>query len=202
MNGWEGPLMIGNQRPFFCKSQNPSGKKGCGRCHLNLRSKSCKKLFVPNSSGRPDDPQSGPSLDRLNAGIAQVLDAMRRGAALHLEYRPQARWCLSNGTEVSADVARRVIERRDVAAVGSGLFGFTPVQTFRYVEDLPGPSITEITLAPDLKISPAELIAMMTEFGITAAKSSANNQQSKETGHNERAGIIARDLKGYDNAKT
>ena len=45
-------------------------------------------------------------LDRKVHGVASVLAAMRAGAALHLEYRPDERWWLSDGGEVTTKIAR------------------------------------------------------------------------------------------------
>ena len=73
-------------------------------------------------------------LDRKVHGVASVLAAMRAGAALHLEYRPTERWWLSDGGEVTTKIARHVIEHPGVVSVGDGLFGFTPAQTYRFVE--------------------------------------------------------------------
>jgi hypothetical protein len=43
------------------------------------------------------------------------------------------RWWLSDGSEVDAQIARRVIEDQTVTNVGDSLFGFTPAQTYRIV---------------------------------------------------------------------
>jgi hypothetical protein len=75
-------------------------------------------------------------LDRLNTRAAQVIDAMRGGTALQLEFRYGAqRWRLSNGCEVRPEVARLVIQNPNVAGVGDALFANLMSQTFRYVEE-------------------------------------------------------------------
>jgi hypothetical protein len=74
-------------------------------------------------------------LDRLNTRTTQVIDAMRGGAALQLEYRYGAqRWRLTNGCEVHPEVARLVIRNPNIASVGDVLFVGMLAQTFRYVE--------------------------------------------------------------------
>jgi hypothetical protein len=74
-------------------------------------------------------------LDRKVHGVASVLAAMRAGAALHLEHRPSERWWLGDGSEVTTKIAHLVIRRPDVAGVGDCLFGFTPAQTYRFVNN-------------------------------------------------------------------
>lgn len=73
-------------------------------------------------------------LDRKVSSVATVLAAMRAGTALHLEHRQGERWWLSDGSEVAAEIAHLVSRRPDVASVGDCLFGFTPAQTYRFVE--------------------------------------------------------------------
>ena len=71
-------------------------------------------------------------LDRLNTRAAQVIDTMRRGAALQLEYRYGAqRSRLTNGCEVHPEVARLVIRNPNIAGVGDVLFVGMLAQTFR-----------------------------------------------------------------------
>jgi len=75
-------------------------------------------------------------LNRLNIRAAQVIDAMRGGQALQLEYRYGApRWRLTNGCETHPEVARIVIRHSNVAGVGDVLFVGLLAQTFRYVEE-------------------------------------------------------------------
>jgi hypothetical protein len=75
-------------------------------------------------------------LDRLNTRATQVVDAMRGGAALQLEFRYGApRWRLTNGCEVHPEVARMVIRNPSITSVGDTLFVGCLAQTFRYVEE-------------------------------------------------------------------
>jgi hypothetical protein len=70
-------------------------------------------------------------LDRFNGRVAAVLEELRDGAALRLEYRSgAATWFLSTGNSISADVARAVIRHPEIAAVDAGLFAGTLVQTW------------------------------------------------------------------------
>ena len=62
-----------------------------------------------------------------------VLQAMRHGAALHLQYTKQGPcWVLTNGLPVSDVVAKMVIASASVIGVGDSLFENTPSQTFRW----------------------------------------------------------------------
>jgi hypothetical protein len=70
--------------------------------------------------------------DRKLAAAALVLDAMRGGAALHLEYTPPPRWTLSNGHEVPDEIARLVVASASVVGVGDALFAGVASQTFRW----------------------------------------------------------------------
>jgi len=75
-------------------------------------------------------------LDDLNARVAHVLDAMRGGSALHLEYRYGAAfWRPTNGREVAPEVARPVIRHPNVHSVGDVLFVGMLAQTFRLAEE-------------------------------------------------------------------
>jgi hypothetical protein len=79
-------------------------------------------------------------LDRLNTRTTQVIDTMRRGAALQLEFRYGAqRWRLTNGREVHPEVARMVIRNPNIVGVGDALFANLMSQTFRYVEAIQQP---------------------------------------------------------------
>src|SRR6516162_5675213 len=52
-------------------------------------------------------------LDRLNERAASVLEAMGFGSSLHLEHRrTAARWWLSNGSEINAEIAQLVTKHR------------------------------------------------------------------------------------------
>jgi hypothetical protein len=63
--------------------------------------------------------RSSRRLNQLNRGVAVVLDAMRNGATLHLEFFEQGpRWRMSTGHYVTDAVARIVIINKRVAGVG------------------------------------------------------------------------------------
>jgi len=80
--------------------------------------------------------EKGRRLDRVNRSVASVLKSMRAGAALHLEHhRSHERWWLSDGSEVPVEIARLAIKQPSIVSVGDSLFGFTPAQTYRYLED-------------------------------------------------------------------
>jgi hypothetical protein len=84
-------------------------------------------IFTPSELHR-----AAHHLDRL-ASADVVLDAMRRGASLHLQYtngRPF--WSLSTGRAVSADVASLLTNHASVAPVGDALFTDIPAQTWRF----------------------------------------------------------------------
>jgi hypothetical protein len=72
-------------------------------------------------------------LDRLNVAVDVVLQAMRAGATLHLEF-PGPRWRMSNGRYVNDTVAQIVIANQRVVGVGDTLFASTLSQTWRYIE--------------------------------------------------------------------
>jgi hypothetical protein len=64
---------------------------------------------------------------------AAVIDEMRAGAALHLQYtRSGPLWVLSNGREVSDGIAKLVVASSSVVGVGDALFDGCPAQTFRW----------------------------------------------------------------------
>jgi hypothetical protein len=74
---------------------------------------------------------------RLEARIEraeEVLKAMRRGAALHLQYSCNGpRWTLSSGCHVDDDVAKLVTASSSVVAVGDALaFEGAASQTWRW----------------------------------------------------------------------
>ena len=74
-------------------------------------------------------------LDRLNASVAVVLDAMRNGATLHLEfYETGAKWRISTGRYVTDAVAKIVIADKRVVGVGDTLFADETSQTWRFIE--------------------------------------------------------------------
>ena len=83
---------------------------------------------TPNSLRR-----SSRRLNQLNRSVAVVLDAMRNGASLHLEFFQQGpKWRMSNGRYVTDAVARVVISHEHVVDVGDSLFASTLGQTWRY----------------------------------------------------------------------
>jgi hypothetical protein len=64
---------------------------------------------------------------------AGVLSAMRAGAALHLQHTKHGPcWALSNGRQISDDIAKLVIASSSVIGVGDALFDGAPSQTFRW----------------------------------------------------------------------
>jgi hypothetical protein len=71
-------------------------------------------------------------LDRQNCSTEQVLNEMRRGAALHLSYSPREHWVLSTGAFVTDHVARAVIARPDIHGVGDALLAGELSQTYRF----------------------------------------------------------------------
>jgi hypothetical protein len=74
-------------------------------------------------------------LDRLNRKVESVLAAMRDGAVLRRVHLPRSIvWMLSTGEAVTADAARLVIERSEIADVGDCLFGFEFSQTWRFID--------------------------------------------------------------------
>lgn len=75
-------------------------------------------------------------LDRRNADVAAVLNAMRNGATLHLEFYQQGpRWRTSAGRYVTNEVAKIVITNERVCGVGDALFPDEGAmsQTWRYI---------------------------------------------------------------------
>jgi hypothetical protein len=62
-----------------------------------------------------------------------VLNEMRAGAALHLQHTKHGPcWALSNGRQVSDDVAKLVTASSSVVGVGDELFEGVTSQTFRW----------------------------------------------------------------------
>jgi hypothetical protein len=73
--------------------------------------------------------------DRRNAKVTAVVNAMRDGNALHLEFKPSdERWRLSNGREVDPKIARAVIVHPSIVGVGDALFTDVLAQTFRFTK--------------------------------------------------------------------
>jgi hypothetical protein len=76
-------------------------------------------------------------LDRHQLSVGGVLDAMERGAALHLHYQNgRALWSLSSGPFVTADIAAIVISKPCVVSVDVALFLGVPGQTWRFAEQM------------------------------------------------------------------
>jgi hypothetical protein len=72
-------------------------------------------------------------LDRCLVGVDQILGAMRRGEALHLQYKNNRPfWSLSGGRAVAAHVATLVTTNAFVVRVDGALFSDLPGQTWRY----------------------------------------------------------------------
>jgi hypothetical protein len=72
-------------------------------------------------------------LERKLENAQRVLDEMRKGSALHLEFTARgSRWVLSNGRQVADDTARFVIGSSSVVGVGDALFAGAASQTFRW----------------------------------------------------------------------
>jgi hypothetical protein len=67
---------------------------------------------------------------------AAVIRTMRRGEALHLEYRRSGpAWRVSSGRHVADETARAVITNVNVVGVGDSLFGDALSQTWRYLTE-------------------------------------------------------------------
>jgi len=64
--------------------------------------------------------------------VPRVIKLMRAGATLHCTYSPTT-WALSNGWEVGAPVANKVVQHPDIAGVGDCLFRAELSQTWRFV---------------------------------------------------------------------
>jgi hypothetical protein len=75
----------------------------------------------------------GRRLDRRVASIHVALAAMRQGDFLHLEFRAgRARWLLSCGRPVSADVGKILTQHASVRPVGGALLSQLPGQEWRF----------------------------------------------------------------------
>ena len=75
-------------------------------------------------------------LDRLNHKVAVVLQVMRGGATLQLQFcQAGQKWRTSNGHYVSGEVAKIVIIDKRVVGVGDTLFAGGLSQTWRFIED-------------------------------------------------------------------
>jgi len=85
--------------------------------------------------------RSSRCLDRRLASVGEVLGAMKKGEALHLQYENNGPlWSLSGGRKVAADAAALLIDNASVAPVGDALFANIPGQTWRYVRWLTIPT--------------------------------------------------------------
>jgi hypothetical protein len=80
-----------------------------------------------------------PTVGRLRKhrldNVASVLRQMRKGAALHSEFRNgKSDWWLTSGQRVDPAIAAIAIRNRQVIAVGAALFEGLPAQTYRFTE--------------------------------------------------------------------
>jgi hypothetical protein len=75
------------------------------------------------------------SLDRKIRDLEPALAELRRGAALHLSYSPQRQWRLSSGAFLTDEVARQLITRPEILAVGDCLFDQSLSQTWRHTTE-------------------------------------------------------------------
>jgi hypothetical protein len=80
---------------------------------------------------------SAPTLgieSQSNANAETVVNAMKRGAALHLQFVfGAATWLLSDGRRIDTTVAETVIRRPQIISVGDALFAQARAQTYRHV---------------------------------------------------------------------
>jgi hypothetical protein len=71
---------------------------------------------------------------RLNLAAAAVINLMRYGQSLRLEFCDTGpRWRLSGGSKVNNEVARRVITNPELVGCDDALFPNTTPQTWRIV---------------------------------------------------------------------
>jgi hypothetical protein len=73
--------------------------------------------------------------------LASILDALRRGAVLHLSLVERPRWELYEAdtiTTVSSVQVQSLCRRGAIAAAGDTLFAEVPSQTWRYAEPIEG----------------------------------------------------------------
>jgi hypothetical protein len=90
---------------------------------------------VPTSTRRtPSTPKPRVArLNRVSTSAAVALRAMRKGAALHLNYTPKGPlWQLSNGLRLTPEAAHAVIADQNVVAVDYALFRDAEAQTWRF----------------------------------------------------------------------
>jgi hypothetical protein len=75
-------------------------------------------------------------LDERIEKADQVIREMRAGAVLHLQHAKSGpRWALSNGRQVTDDIAKLVVASASVVGVGDALFGECQAQTFRWWQE-------------------------------------------------------------------
>jgi hypothetical protein len=75
-------------------------------------------------------------LDKRIEQAEQVIQAMRAGAVLHMQLaKAGPRWALSNGRQVTDDVAKLVVTSSSIVGDGDALFGECQAQTFRWWQE-------------------------------------------------------------------
>src|SRR5262245_11247919 len=88
-------------------------------------------IHTPQSRAR-----TAQRLDRRIRSVDRVVAHLRAGGTLHLAYGRRPIWTLSPGDqEIDAKIARLLIQRPDVIAVGDTLFDGVPSQTYRIATD-------------------------------------------------------------------
>ena len=77
--------------------------------------------------------------DRRRQGVVVVIDAMRAGACLQLQYsNGRELWRLSSGMFVPSDVAAVVTSRSEIIDCGGALFAGLRGQVWRYAAEQEG----------------------------------------------------------------
>ena len=67
--------------------------------------------------------------------VNQALSAMRNGQCLHLTHEWYGEcWWLTDGRRLKAEVAKAIIDSKQIADVGDSLFASTPAQTWRLID--------------------------------------------------------------------
>jgi hypothetical protein len=78
---------------------------------------------------------------------ATVLQRMKTGEALHLEYiKCDPAWYLSSGVKIQNKVARAVIRNSNVSDIGDALFNGVPSQTWRWLDPALGEGKTKMQI--------------------------------------------------------
>ena len=73
--------------------------------------------------------------EKLKVSVNQALSAMRKGQALHLTHEWYGEvWWLTNGLRLKPEVAKALIDSKQIADVGDSLFASTPAQTWRLID--------------------------------------------------------------------